>query len=605
MNRNLSSDFKKISFIILIAAFIISFVTSVFIYIIDNRKREKSYFEIAEEVDSILIYEFTHTEHYAIFLGRKILQIGASNISQISALMREESLESINNVFSWTYFDWINGNNKLIANSNQGILPSPIDLSGRKYLEKTKSFPWKLVLSEPVMGVPGGEYIIPSGLGVEDRDGRYIGTVGIEFSIKKIRDKLIHAVADYDSEFFVLDESNDILVSSLELITLNNNFFKNRHYFVEDQGLIKNTQKYNDNVELKYQCSSKYYPFKIIIAENKNLRLQLFIEAILPKLLTIFSVAGISIYLLMSLRNKIIIPLTSLLYMLKGKEKIDVLEGDFITRYQEISQLASSISKIKNFNTMLKDEVTKRTLYLKQALQAKQEFLNNIGHEVRTPLQGILGISSELNKRWDKINDVDKRKYVKIMADSGDRLMQLMSNILDLSRFEEGKMSFNFKLCEFKKIVYDSIMQIRPLLESKPGLKLKVSYDKQIKTKIKCDRLRIQQVINNLLNNAIKYSNAGTICIKVKNLDSNLLFSISDEGIGIPPKELEVIFQPFVESSKTKTKAGGKGLGLALCKEIITKHDGKIWAENNLKKGSSFYFTLPFKRISSRVVVTI
>lgn len=589
MKKNLSSDFRKISIIIFVVAITLSSILSAVIYFFDQQKRHNSYPEIAEQFDSILIYDFTNTEHYAILVGRKILQVGPDKLKKIAALMREDFPETISNIFSWTYFDWINDKGKLVVNSKQGLLYDPIDLANRDYLQKSKITPWKLIIGKPSLGVPSGEYVILSGLGVEDRDGRYVGTFGVEFSIKKIRDKLTDIVNDFNCEFFVIDEEDNILVSSDELMTINNNFFKDKE-FSSNGGFLTNPIEYNDDIKIDYILDSKYYPFKVLLGSNRQVILKTFLASVLPKILAINLVAFISIYLLMSLRNRILRPLANLSSMAKGIKVDKAKISSQKSKYEEISQLALSISKIQDFNKMLQDEVTKRTLSLKQALQAKQEFLNNISHEVRTPLQGILGISTELYKRWDKIKEVDKKNYVRIMAESGDRLMQLMGDVLDLSKLEEEKMSFHFKIWKFKDIVEDSIKQIRPFFESKKQISLEVEYKDEIR--VKCDRLRMQQVINNLLNNAVKYSEKGVVRIEVKKVKNMVRFSISDEGVGIPKKELELIFQPFIESSKTKTKAGGKGLGLALCKEIISAHKGEIWAENK-RKGSVFYFEIP------------
>lgn len=590
MKKNLSSDFRTIAIIIFTVAIVLSIATSAIVYFLEQKKRYNIYQDLAEQFDNIFIYDFSSVEHAAFILGKGIVKLGSEDLGKISTLLGQNFFSSADNMLSWTQFSWVNTKGELVVSGKRGVLDKPINLSSREYITKSRSFPWKLVIGQTIKN-HYGEYVIPIGVGVEDGDGHYIGTLSLEFYAKKIRDQLLNISTDFNCEFFIVSNDDRILISSNELVVPDSRVFEKLAYDL-NPGLLDNPIYYNDKIAIDYVYDSKYYKFKILFGEDKYLAFSIFLKSILPKVIAIVSVAIISIVLLISLRRRIIIPLEDLSSLAEGNKNKIIADSPNRSAYKEISQLAISISKIQDFNKLLKEEVAKRTLHLKQALQSKQEFLNNISHEVRTPLQGILGISSELHKRWNKINEKDKRNYVRIVAESGDRLMQLMSNILDLSKLEEAKMSFNFRICEFRNIVKDSIKQIKPLLESNKALTLEVSYAKNIKTKVKCDRLRMQQVINNLLNNAIKYSKQGSISIHISNRRRNLRFAILDEGVGIPPKELQMIFQPFIESSKTKTKAGGKGLGLALCKEIILAHQGSIWAENH-DTGSAFYFELP------------
>ncbi len=590
MKTKLSSDFKKISIMIFVIGVVLSALVSFIVFFLEKKERNQSYAEVAEQFDSVLINDFSNTEHYAVLLGRKILHVGPNKLEKIAHLVKEDIPDNITNIFSWTYFDWVDFSQNLLVNSKQGVLYEPIDLSSREYIAKTKHAPWKLILGIPSFGIPSGEYVIPAGLGVEDRDGKYAGTVAVELSIKKIRDKLKDIASDLHYEFFVVNTRGDILVSSNQLLTINNSFFKKLD-LSSYHGKLKQPIVYSDDIEIEYIVNSKFYPFRILVGYNHEKVLESFFGDVTPKIIAILSLALISIYLLTSLRDKIIVPLESLYALSQSSDGDTHMKG---FKYQEIAQLAKNIGRIQHFNKALQDEVTSRTLHLQQALQVKQEFLNNISHEIRTPLQGILGISSELYKRWEKIDEKDKKNYVRIISDSGERLMQLMSNVLDLSKLEESKMSFNFRLCDFRLVIDSSIKQMAALIESKKKINLEVDFAKNVNTKVKCDKVRMQQVINNLINNSYKYSSSGTVRILVQNKQDNLRVSVLDNGIGIPEDELEDIFKPFVESSKTKTKSGGKGLGLALCKEIIEAHKGKIWAEN-VEEGSAIHFEIPIR----------
>jgi len=201
-----------------------------------------------------------------------------------------------------------------------------------------------------------------------------------------------------------------------------------------------------------------------------------------------------------------------------------------------------------------------------------------------------------------KIKDNDRYNYAKLMANNSDRLIALVSNLLDLSKFDAGKMIFDMSKCNLALLV-NRVIEEQKIFNQK--LKVQLNFQNKLPKDINViiDEERILQVIRNLINTAQKFSEQGEINIEIKLInieswshDSNygIQVQVEDTGCGIPKTELHNIFQPFVQSSQTKTKAGGTGLGLAISSEIIHAHKGKIWAENNQnKKGSSFFFILP------------
>lgn len=253
----------------------------------------------------------------------------------------------------------------------------------------------------------------------------------------------------------------------------------------------------------------------------------------------------------------------------------------------------------------LKDTVDTRTSELELLLKEQNRFVNNVSHEVRGPMHGIASISGQLVELWGDFNDQEKLKYVKIIASNSKRLFGLVSNILDMSRFNLGKIVIETALVDFADIAKDMIDECEQLyLPEHPGIKL--SYDIQIsQAPVVADKIAISQVLRNLFSNAIKYSKRiNQISLKKKNSilaklvfdrkNKEFIFSLRDEGLGIPEEEKDKIFDLFYESSRTSKNKGGTGIGLAIAKEIIDLHDGKIWVENNKNSnGSTFFISLP------------
>lgn len=234
---------------------------------------------------------------------------------------------------------------------------------------------------------------------------------------------------------------------------------------------------------------------------------------------------------------------------------------------------------------------------LARALEVKEEFLKNISHEIRTPLQGIMGLTDALDCAWDQAPEDVKKKSVKALLESRDRLMNLLSNFLDLSMLKKGRVHFDFRYYDIKLLIVDVMTEFQYITHP-----IDLCMESNVDSYICCDEWRIKQVLRNVIANAVKHGGKDKpIKISVTAISKDketkyLQIAIQDEGVGIDEAELDVIFDPFHEGKKTKRPSGGTGIGLAICKDIIGAHRGEIWAENNAKVGSTFYVTLPYER---------
>jgi two-component system sensor histidine kinase ChiS len=226
-------------------------------------------------------------------------------------------------------------------------------------------------------------------------------------------------------------------------------------------------------------------------------------------------------------------------------------------------------------------------------LATKTEFLNNISHEVRTPIQGFTTLSEGLVEHWNSFDESKKLSLAKNVASNAQRLASLVTNLLDLSKFTANKMILDLQTINLGALIEEIIDECNHLYIHNKKIKIQFIIP-EAPISLRIDKERISQVLRNLFANAIKFSPDDSIIIASIMLFNNQLhFSIVDEGIGIPEKELKNIFDPFTQSSRTRTKAGGTGLGLSICQKIIEAHSGKIWALNNADKGASFHFSIP------------
>ena len=231
--------------------------------------------------------------------------------------------------------------------------------------------------------------------------------------------------------------------------------------------------------------------------------------------------------------------------------------------------------------------------------RVKSQFVANMSHELRTPLNSIIGFSEMLEDGIVGDLEADQQDVVKDILGSAKHLLNLINEILDISKVEAGKMDLSLTIENMQTICEDTTNQIAPLL-----MKNKISINKIYNTDrftVEVDAFRIKQVLLNLLSNAIKFSPANSqIDLTIDERDANtLMVSVRDKGIGIKKEDFGKIFKEFSQVDESHTrKYQGTGLGLALSKKLIETHNGMIWFDSEYGNGTTFTFTLPRKQLS-------
>jgi signal transduction histidine kinase len=242
-----------------------------------------------------------------------------------------------------------------------------------------------------------------------------------------------------------------------------------------------------------------------------------------------------------------------------------------------------------NKNLIEREEII-RSQYeqLKESDKMKNEFINIAAHELRTPIQPILGFSDILRP---KISDDKEREYMDVIIRNAKRLQRLTENILDVTKIESNRLKLEKERFNLNDVITNTIEDVIINKDFFKNRNIKLSYQPR-DIFIEADKQQLTRVISNLLNNAIKFTKEGTISIIAEKKDSEVFVIVKDTGEGIDPEILPQLFSKFI----TKSERGGTGLGLFICKSIVEAHGGKMWAENNNtheKKGATFSFTLP------------
>ena len=267
--------------------------------------------------------------------------------------------------------------------------------------------------------------------------------------------------------------------------------------------------------------------------------------------------------------------------------------------HEELILLAiSDITEKKQFEK----ELMEAKLFAESTTKSKQQFLSNMSHEIRTPLNSILGFTSVLLKTELSI---EQKEFVEAIKTSGTSLNLLINDILDLAKVDAGRMTFEKQPFEIRKSI-KSILHSFNLKIKEKNLELVTEYDSKIPSMLLGDPLRLNQIILNLISNAVKFTHKGKIILSVKLLsedNENIIieFTVSDTGIGIAAGKIDSIFNIF-EQAETNTANfyGGTGLGLAIVKQLIENQGGSISLKSKIGEGSTFSFILPFGKTATK-----
>jgi signal transduction histidine kinase len=269
--------------------------------------------------------------------------------------------------------------------------------------------------------------------------------------------------------------------------------------------------------------------------------------------------------------------------------------GEYAANVVELMQTFATQSALAIQNARLFREVEIKSRELEVASQHKSEFLASMSHELRTPLNAIIGFSDVLLQGMFGEMSEKQTEYLQDILASGQHLLSLINDILDLSKIEAGRMDLDLADFHLPSAIDDALLLMRERA-SRRGLALKRHVDERL-GEIRADQRKVKQVLLNLLSNAVKFTpEGGRIDMRAVLADGTVEISVTDTGIGIAPEDQETVFEEFRQVGHSERKAEGTGLGLALCRKFVELHGGRIWVKSQIGQGSTFTFTLPVRQ---------
>lgn len=279
-----------------------------------------------------------------------------------------------------------------------------------------------------------------------------------------------------------------------------------------------------------------------------------------------------------------------------SEEELRVQQEELVQANHELQERSRLLEERNELITERNADIQRKAEELALSTKYKSEFLANMSHELRTPLNSILLLSRLLSENGEQNMSLDQIEYAQVIQASGNGLLNLIDEILDLSKIESGKMSLEFASTSINSITTDLRPLFLPVAKDK-NLTFEIEVDKDAPEFIETDKFRLEQILKNLLSNAIKFTTTGGVSLKIGKCPNGkdlVCFKVIDTGIGIAPEKQHLVFEAFQQADgSTKRKFGGTGLGLSISRELAKLLGGEIILESEAGKGSTFTLWVP------------
>lgn len=614
---SLSRDFTLYSAVILVALLLASVLVVFDIYNNFSDKIFKKLQYEATRIDRELIVEIEHSSYLLESLGRQISNHGQMDNQTIAQLLKSFDVDAIvNNVFSW-----IDDQQLSVASSNKGVLHPPVDVSDRDFVKKSITEPWKIQIGRPIKGRVSEKWVIPVSMGITDTAGKFLGIILISIDIDMLASEFSTIVRKPGVSYGILSENMvPLTVPTNDNITIAGDYPKEtlENYFVKQKstkGVLSRPALLDANNKFWYFEKSSRYPYIIVLGYDTSLGEESIENDLRPRIGPIFILAVFMIWILWLMRRTIIHPVVDLTEVAariaRGQQYIPLKNPGPV----EIEHLSLQIKKIGEYineRLRIEEELFSKTQNMKRVKdnaelsnRIKAEFVSCMGHELKTPLNTIIGFSEVMkNQMFGPIENSRYQQYCSDIYQTGTQMLEMVNDMLAVSKIEAGITSLQEKPVDVGHVIQKCV---RLLADKIQHQQVTVNTDIQEHLpKLMVDELRMKQIVLNLLSNAVKFSPLGgeiTIGARIETDEqNNTYFSMvfTDHGRGMTPKELASVLsdQKADESKAGKQEfSGSTGIGIPLAKTLLGLHQGTIKIQSTIGIGTIVSITFPKERI--------
>lgn len=551
--------------------------------------------KISTEVDNKLLY----IANVINFLGEKVATSGGENFNYISSLFSEQFIanQRVANFFSWTGFDWTTPEGMLVVSTMHGVLSKPIDMNFRYYVQQAPIEPGVLHFDSPSIGKTSNQWVIPAGIGITDKNNRYLGLISVGVNINELGKSLEKVLLNNGLKFTLLDNNKNIIYASgvaFEDFDLLASAIKlNVSKFVKEEGFLAANFSFG-NTEFSYYKKLEKYPYTILVGYDSIIAKNQFYNAIkvggpLIMLLGIFSLV-----LIFTLRHIIVQPVTKL-----SKIADDIVNNGILRKLPRSStyEIHNLSRKLLNLHRLIrKQEITKNQLVkaheiIRESEQEREAFLKDMHRTLHVPISAIMNGATLLKQqRLGEFNIENYGIIIDAMFDASRQLESLTTEFLNPSEVDVAE-------------VLNKCVTLQRRYATEKGVEIKLIATKKIPS-IWADRLRIRQIILSTIYHSLLYipNNEGkkiTITAKYEDNSSNkeqwLEIVIKDSGFGVDENTRNIFWSKHFNGSESFNRDPNMmNLNIKTLRHLIALHRGTFEIKVLGKNGTLFVIRIPY-----------